>query len=118
MRRRSMYNDGSKNLNAALIRPHDAGNGPAANIDSHLPETLCELLALRAREDSNRIAYRYLESDVEAPAVITYQDLNARARELAAVLRSQNARGERAVLLYPAGLDFITALFACLYEGV
>ena len=40
------------------------------------------------------------------------------ARAIAALLQSYNARGERAFLLYPTGLEFIAAFFGCLYAGV
>ena len=33
-------------------------------------------------------------------------------------LQSYQAKGERALLLYPAGLEFIAAFFGCLYAGV
>ena len=39
-------------------------------------------------------------------------------RAIAAWLESHNLGGERALLLYPPGLEFITAFFGCLYAGV
>ena len=44
--------------------------------------------------------------------------LDSQARAIAALLQSYNASGERALLLYPAGLEFISAFFGCLYAGV
>ncbi|MFJ8794034.1 fatty acyl-AMP ligase [Streptomyces sp. NPDC102462] len=50
---------------------------------------------------------------------LTYAELDARARSLAVRLhRAAIGPGERALLLYPAGLDFLAAFFGCLYAGV
>ncbi len=50
---------------------------------------------------------------------LTYAELDGRARSLAVRLhRSSIGPGERALLLYPAGLDFLVAFFGCLYAGV
>ena len=48
----------------------------------------------------------------------TYAELDRRARAIAAWLQSLGLQGERALLLYPAGLDFIAAFFGCVYAGV
>ncbi|MFJ8630147.1 fatty acyl-AMP ligase [Streptomyces sp. NPDC093568] len=50
---------------------------------------------------------------------LTYSELDARARRLAVRLHRGGVEpGDRAVLLYPAGLDFLTAFIGCLYAGV
>jgi acyl-CoA synthetase (AMP-forming)/AMP-acid ligase II len=36
---------------------------------------------------------------------------------VAAKLQSMNMAGERALLLYPPGLDFVAGLFGCIYSG-
>jgi len=49
---------------------------------------------------------------------LTHRDLKRRAKSLAAHLQNNCAVGDRAILLYPSGLDYIVAFFACLYAGV
>ena len=49
---------------------------------------------------------------------LTYAALDWQARAIGAMLQSYSASGERALLLYPAGLEFIAAFFGCLYAGV
>ncbi|MFK0734780.1 MAG: beta-ketoacyl synthase N-terminal-like domain-containing protein, partial [Gloeotrichia echinulata HAB0833] len=49
-------------------------------------------------------------------ATMTYGELDKQARAIASHLQSM--RGKRALLLYPSGLEFITAFFGCLYAGV
>ena len=39
-------------------------------------------------------------------------------RAIAASLQAMEMGGERALLLYPSGLDFVAAFFGCLYAGV
>ncbi len=48
---------------------------------------------------------------------LTYGELDARARSIGALLQEHGARGERALLLYPPGLEYIAAFFGCLYAG-
>ncbi|MDQ1044997.1 fatty acyl-AMP ligase [Streptomyces sp. V4I2] len=49
---------------------------------------------------------------------VTYAELDRRARSVAAALLERCAPGDRALLLYPEGLDFVTAFVGCLYAGV
>jgi amino acid adenylation domain-containing protein/thioester reductase-like protein len=44
--------------------------------------------------------------------------LDQRARAIGSWLESFGATGERALLLYPPGLDYIASFFGCLYAGV
>jgi acyl-CoA synthetase (AMP-forming)/AMP-acid ligase II len=80
--------------------------------------TLVEMLRWRAFQLPDQRTYTYL-SDGEAEADhLTYAALDCQARSIAAWLQSHRARGERALLLYPPGLEFIAAFFGCLYAGV
>ena len=49
---------------------------------------------------------------------LTHGALDHLARSIGALLQSYGTGGERALLLYPAGLEFIAAFFGCLYAGV
>ncbi len=80
--------------------------------------TLVDLLRKRALQQQSQVGYTFL-IDGEAQEVnLTYQALDQKARSLAAFLQSMKATGERALLLYPPGLEFIEAFFGCLYAGV
>jgi acyl-CoA synthetase (AMP-forming)/AMP-acid ligase II len=78
--------------------------------------TLVALLRQRAQEQPAQKLYTFL-CDGEEEAALTYAELDHRACALAARLQSSGARGERALLLYPSGLDYIIAFFGCLYAG-
>ena len=79
--------------------------------------TLLELLRWRATHQPKQYAYTFLTSD-EFEISFTYEQVDHWARAIAAHLQSLSAIGERALLLYPPGLEFIAAFFGCLYAGV
>ena len=80
--------------------------------------TLCDLLNWRATHQSDRLAYTFLANGKTEAAKLTYGELDDRVRAIAARLQSLNALGERALLLYSPGLEFIAAFIGCLYAGV
>ncbi len=88
-----------------------------------LPErikTFVELLSFRAIAQPDAVAFRFLTytaTGVEKETV-TFQQLDARARTIAAQLLTQCQPGDRALMLYPSGIEFIAAYFGCLYAGV
>ncbi|MEZ0385771.1 MAG: fatty acyl-AMP ligase, partial [Verrucomicrobium sp.] len=50
---------------------------------------------------------------------LTYASLDEKARAIASHLQAaQIAPGQRVLLLYPSGVEFVAALFGCLYAGV
>ena len=79
--------------------------------------TIVELLRRRARYQPDARAYTFLEDGEEESNSLTYAELDRQAQSIAAFLQTVAKTRERAVLLYPAGLDFIAAFFGCLYAG-
>ncbi len=94
--------------------------------------SLIELLRWRALDQSDRRAYTFLVDDGTDEISLTYGELDRRARAVGALLQSAVPRpwtrgapvrcggmaGERALLLYPSGLEYIVAFFGCLYAGM
>jgi len=78
---------------------------------------LVDLLRRRAAAQPDRTAYIYLEGGEVESARLTYGELEQRVLALAAKLAALGARGERVLLVYPPGLDYLTAFFACLAAG-
>jgi len=79
--------------------------------------SLGALLRLRALDRPGALAYAFLEDGATESDRLTYAQLDARASALAVHLAGLGARGERALLLFPPGLDFVSAFFGCLYAG-
>jgi amino acid adenylation domain-containing protein len=77
--------------------------------------TLDELLRERADATPARLAYTFLDSQGDEQSHFTYAELDRRARSIAAYLQSLGVAGERVLLLYPPGLDYVAAFFGCLY---
>lgn len=82
------------------------------------PATLVDMLRLRARHQPGKLAYTFLRDGETEEAAFTYAALDEKARTIAAHLQALGLEGERALLLYPSGLDYIAAFFGCLYAGV
>ncbi|MFL6293612.1 MAG: amino acid adenylation domain-containing protein, partial [Thermoanaerobaculia bacterium] len=82
------------------------------------PSTLAGLLKVRAAESPDCEAYVFLADGELETGRLTWGELDARARAIAWTLRESVQPGERALLLYPPGLDFVAAFFGCLYAGV
>src|SRR5947209_387761 len=82
------------------------------------PVTLVELLRLRSATRPESAAYIFIKDDGLEEVRLTHAELDRRARRIASTLLAGARAGERALLLYPAGLDFVAAFFGCLYAGV
>src|SRR5579872_5980094 len=78
---------------------------------------LVELVRQRARDCPDRAAYIFLAGEGLRQSSLTYGEVDFQARSIAGLLQGLEARGERALLLYPPGLEFISAFFGCLYAG-
>ncbi|UEH06909.1 non-ribosomal peptide synthetase [Pseudomonas sp. HN8-3] len=83
-----------------------------------LPRTLAQSLQRRAAQTPDQVALRFLADSAEQSVVLSYRDLDQRARTIAAALQANAGLGERAVLLFPSGPDYVAAFFGCLYAGV
>ncbi len=83
-----------------------------------LPVTLVQALAQRAAQTPERVALRFLADDPQEAAVLTYRELDLRARTIAGALQARTSFGDRAILLFPSGADYVAAFFGCLYAGV
>lgn len=84
---------------------------------------LIELLQLRGNLKNNNHrhqtpSYTFLANGERETAYFTYQELHRQAKLIAIKLQSLIKEGERVLLIYPAGLDFIAAFFGCIYAGV
>lgn len=84
----------------------------------HPPPTLAHLLRARADAQPERAALSFIGED-DAREVLSYAALDLRARAVAGRLAEAKLRpGERAILAFPPGLDFVAAFLGCLYAGV
>ena len=80
-------------------------------------DSLVALGRYRARACADDVAFVFLKDGETPQGELTYAALDLRARAIGAWLQARGARGERVVLLYPSGLEFVAAFMGCLYAG-
>ncbi|TCP59139.1 amino acid adenylation domain-containing protein [Tumebacillus sp. BK434] len=91
----------------------------SANVSLSAPhKSLVDLLRRWTEQQPDHIAYLFLRDGEIEDGRLTYGELDRKARALAAQLQKLGMQGERALLLYQPGLDFIAAFFGCIYAGV
>lgn len=83
-----------------------------------LPSTLVQALQRRAALTPDRVALRFLAETQDQAVVLSYRELDQRARTIAGALQAEASFGDRAVLLFPSGPDYVAAFLGCLYAGV
>jgi amino acid adenylation domain-containing protein len=92
---------------------------------SHIPSlptadlpTLMHILRWRAFHQPHRLAYTFLSDGEMEESSLTYAELDRQARAIGGMLQDLGIAGERVLLLFPPGIDYIVAFFACIYADV
>ncbi|MBN8467946.1 fatty acyl-AMP ligase [Corallococcus exiguus] len=89
---------------------------PAFEHAPHITELLRE--HARTRPDQEAVSLVRDLDRADGTTTLTYQRLDAEARRIAVWLQERFAPGERVLMLYPVGVDFVAAFFGCLYAGM
>jgi amino acid adenylation domain-containing protein len=80
--------------------------------------TLVKLLNDRALSQPDDVAFIFLpDGDIQEER-LTYFSLHNTACSIASYLQTMTKPGDRALLIFPSGLEFICAFFGCLYAGI
>lgn len=80
--------------------------------------TLVEAVRTHAATHPDSRAYVALDDKGGEAASITYSMLHRRASSMADALLALASPGDRALLVFPPGLEFMVAFFACQYAGI
>ena len=80
--------------------------------------SLVALLARRAVEQADDRAYVFVSDRGAEEAALTFRQLHDAARALASRLVATAQPGDRAILVFPPGIEFMVAFFGCLMAGV
>ncbi|WP_282090050.1 fatty acyl-AMP ligase [Aquimarina algiphila] len=80
-------------------------------------KSIAEILYLRGEIERDKTAIIFLQSK-EKEEKVTYGELSNRAKAIALELKQKLDFGDRVLLLYPPGIEYISAFFGCLYAGV
>src|ERR1700733_7658505 len=81
------------------------------------PRTFVDLLRGRASSDPDRVVYTFLQENLDPGFDLSLGHLDVRARAIAAFLQSNTAAGDRILLSYPFGPDFLEGFFGSMYAG-
>lgn len=84
---------------------------------SALPSSLVAVLSAMAHTQPDATAYTFLHDGQTPGEPLTYGELDRQARAIAAHLQDRGATGERVLLLFPTGPEYVAAFFGCLYAG-
>jgi acyl-CoA synthetase (AMP-forming)/AMP-acid ligase II len=81
-------------------------------------KSLVDILQWRSTHQPNKIIYRFLQDGEDDERTMTVGELDVRSKSIASQLQKIASKGDRAIILVPAGLDFIIAKFSCFYAGI
>jgi acyl-CoA synthetase (AMP-forming)/AMP-acid ligase II len=79
--------------------------------------TLLDMMRARA-EDGHSNGYWFVADNEASPPFMSFQELERRARDIAAELSMIAPQGSRAIVICPPGPDFIAAFFGAVYAGI
>jgi acyl-CoA synthetase (AMP-forming)/AMP-acid ligase II len=80
--------------------------------------SLVDLLDRRAAENPDAVAFGFVPERNGPHLQLAYAELHRRSRVVAGRLGQRATKGDRALLMFPPGLDFIVAFFGCLFAGM
>ncbi|MBT5231634.1 MAG: AMP-binding protein, partial [Methylococcales bacterium] len=81
-------------------------------------QTFVDVLRSHAQSRGNEVAYVYLKDGETEGARITFAELDAKVRAIAAKLQQSTCPGDRVLLMFAPGIEYISAYLGCLYAGV
>lgn len=79
--------------------------------------SMLDILARRAGGEEGRRAFSFLRRPDGDCLSISYRQLHERSLQVGRMLAARGLRGERIVLLYDSGFEFLEALFGCWAAG-
>ncbi|KJC41579.1 fatty acyl-AMP ligase [Bradyrhizobium sp. LTSP857] len=80
--------------------------------------SLVALLARRAADQGDDRAYVFVSDRGTEEAALTFRQLHDASRALASHLTAAAQPGDRAILVFPPGIEFMVAFFGCLMAGI
>lgn len=87
-------------------------------IDLSTLTSTVDLLERRASVHPDALAFTYLKDGAIDTGGLSFGELMARVKAVAASLQARGMAGQAALLLYPPGLEFVVGFYACLFAGV
>jgi amino acid adenylation domain-containing protein len=83
-----------------------------------LPDNFIDVFNKHTEKYPDKIAYIFLPDGKTEAGALTFLELKDEAKKIAAQLQNRLLPGDRIILNFPAGLEFIINYLACLYAGM
>ncbi|MCB0405944.1 MAG: AMP-binding protein [Bdellovibrionales bacterium] len=80
--------------------------------------TLVDLVLSRAESRPEQNSHIFLRDGQSDEQIMTYADLDRKARALAVALAQHTAPGDSVLINHNPGLEYVCSFFGCLYAGV
>lgn len=80
-------------------------------------ESLVDVLRSFAGSNPEGIPFCYLADGETEEQLLSYRAFDEQAQAVAAELQARQLQGERVLLLFPQGLEYLISLFGCFYAG-
>lgn len=84
---------------------------------AYVPTTIYDYVSLHATATPSKLAYEFVKDNGQVE-LLNYAQLNNNIKNIAQFLSESTQKGDRVVLMFQPGLEFIQAFFACLYVGL
>lgn len=81
-------------------------------------QNFLDLCEYRARTIKDKLAYGYYDRDGELITSLSFAELAHDAKSIASRLQATGARGDRVLIICQQDIDYVRALFGCLYSGL
>lgn len=88
------------------------------HINNPIPQNMIGLLNRKVEQWGIQEKIFFLNSNTNIQEAISYQALMLKAKIIAATIQQHTVPGDRVLLIYAPGIEFISAFFGCLYAGV
>jgi len=80
-------------------------------------QSLVEIISKRATVQPDDVVYKYLGDGINETESFTFKEIDRVARSIAEALSKKLSKGDRVLLLFPQGLQYVAALYGCFYGG-
>ncbi|OZY86401.1 hypothetical protein CBP51_05070 [Cellvibrio mixtus] len=81
-------------------------------------DSIVEILNSHASQLPDKDAFIFLDSDGRETERLSFRELDDQVKSVALSLLEKIEPGDRVILCYPPGLDYVIAFYACLYAGI
>jgi len=80
--------------------------------------TIVESLLEHSQKQPDNLSFIFLPNGEEEGDKLTFGELVVKIKSLAAELQDKYSQGDRAILIFTPGLEFIVGYMACLFSGI